>query len=265
MRRFLKLTELYLEGVLFYKTAFLLNLFTPFVLLGGQFMLWRSLFNMSATGFIGSFSRAGMYSYIIAAFAINNLFTWSSENNLSREIRSGLVAARYIRPVPFLTQSLAGLTGSMLPQALVNFAIACLLFALFGSNLILPSPLSLALAFLSLVFGIFLRMMVISCFSLLCFFTTSHLGLTWTRTALTEFFSGALIPIALFPGWLRTVSYCTPFPLMLQTPISLFLGQSTAIPLPMTFTLQIAWTLVFFGLHELMLRKISMNITFAGG
>ena len=228
-------------------------------------MLWRSLYNLSNTGVIGSFDRAEMYTYIILAFAINNLLTWSSENNISREIRSGLVVARCMRPVPFIYQSLAGLTGSMLPQALVNFIIATLLFVLFGGHLSLPSLTSIPLALLSLLFGILLRMLSVSCFSLLCFFTTSHLGLSWTRTALTEFFSGALIPISLFPGWLRTVSYYTPFPLMLQTPISLFLGESLPLPLPVTFGLQIGWTVVFLVLHEVLYAKIRKNLTFAGG
>lgn len=265
MRQFNKLMGLYLQGALFYKKAFLLNLFSPLVLLGGQFMLWRSLYNLSKSGVIGSYDRAGMYTYIIVAFSINNLLTWSSENNISREIRSGLIVSRCMRPVPFLYQSLAGLTGSMLPQAFVNFTVALILFVIFGNHLALPSLAAIPLAFLSLLFGILLRMMLVSCFSLLCFFTTSHLGLSWTRTALTEFFSGALIPITLFPGWLKTVSYATPFPLMLQTPISLFLGEATPFPLPVTFGLQIGWTAVFLVLHEVLYSKIRKNLTFAGG
>lgn len=265
MRQFNKLMGLYLQGALFYKKAFLLNLFSPLVLLGGQFMLWRSLYNLSKSGVIGSYDRAGMYTYIIVAFSINNLLTWSSENNISREIRSGLIVSRCMRPVPFLYQSLAGLTGSMLPQAFVNFTVALILFVIFGNHLALPSLEAIPLAFLSLLFGILLRMMLVSCFSLLCFFTTSHLGLSWTRTALTEFFSGALIPITLFPGWLKTVSYATPFPLMLQTPISLILGEATPFPLPVTFGLQIGWTAVFLVLHEVLYSKIRKNLTFAGG
>lgn len=265
MRRFNKLMGLYLQGALFYKKTFLLNLFTPLVLLGGHYMLWRSLYNLSESGIIGSYDRAGMYTYIIIAFAINNLLTWSSENNISREIRSGLIIARCMRPVPFLYQSLAGLTGSMLPQALVNFTMAVLLFTLFGSHLAMPSLTAIPLALLSLLLGIILRMMLVSCFSLLCFYTTSHLGLSWTRTALTEFFSGALIPISLYPGWLKTISYGTPFPLMLQTPISLFLGETTHMPLSVTFGLQIGWIAVFLVLHEALYAKIRKNLTFAGG
>jgi|GEM_PF-1284068 len=265
MSSFKKLAGLCLEEVLYYKASFLFNLFTPFILLAGQFMLWHALFNMSETGIIGAYTRPQMYTFIIAAFAINNLLTWSSENNLSREIRSGTVASRFIRPVPFLTQSLAGMTGFLIPQSIVNFSIVGLLFVLFGSHLVIPSAGTLVLALISLILGLILRMVLVSCISLICFFTTSHLGLTWTRTAITEFFSGALIPVTMFPGWLMTVSFATPFPLMLQTPISIFLGEPTYFPLYTTFALQIGWTLVFFVLHQLLYSKIRKNVSFAGG
>jgi ABC-2 type transport system permease protein len=265
MRRFGKLVALYLEGVMFYKAAFLFNLFTPLVLLGGQFLLWNALYGLSDTGVIGSYDSASMYTYLVVAFAINNLLTWGSENNLSREIRSGTIAARCMRPVPFIYQSVASMAGPMLPQAVVNFGVAGIIFAIFGRHMALPSPAGLPLAILSLILGVTLRMALASWFSLLCFYTTSHLGLSWTRRALMEFFSGALIPIAIFPDWLKTVSYCTPFPLMLQTPISLFLGEPLPLPLGVTFGLQIAWTAAFILFHELLYSRIRKNLTFAGG
>ena len=265
MRRFIKLAGLCLEEVLYYKAAFLFNLFTPSILLGGQFMLWHALFNMSETGVIGAYTRAQMYTFIVCAFAINNLLTWSSENNLSREIRSGVVAARFIRPVPFIVQSMSGLMGFMIPQTIVNFSIVGLIFIVFGNHLVLPTIDVFVLSLLSLVLGLALRMAMVSCISLICFFTTSHLGLTWTRYAITEFFSGALIPVTLFPVWLATISFYTPFPLILQVPISIFLNEPTQFPLAMTFGLQIAWTLIFLGLHQLLYAKIRKNVSFAGG
>ena len=263
--RFATLVRLCLEEVLYYKAAFLINLCTPFILLGGQFLLWRALFNMSETGVIGVYTRAEMYTFLLVAFAINNLLTWSSENALSREIRSGTVAARFIRPVPFIVQSLAGMMGYMIPQFILNFTIVGVVFVAFGSHLVMPSAGTLGLALVSLTLGLALRMAMISCISLICFFTTSHLGLTWTRSAITEFFSGAIIPVTLFPAWLAAISFHTPFPLILQVPISIFLGEPTHFPLGFTFALQIGWTLVFLALHQALYAKVRRNVSFAGG
>lgn len=264
MRRFWKLVGLTIQARMYYRIGFLLSLLTPLVLLGGQFLLWRALYAQEGAALAG-YTRADMFTYILIAFAMNNLLTWTSENVLSREIRSGTVIARRIRPVSFLTQTLSDLLGNMLLQGVVNTLIVGLIFALFSSQFSMPSPTSLLLFAVSLALGMLLRMLLVSCFSLLCFFTTSHLGLTWTRTALTDFLSGALIPVALFPAWLQTVSYASPFPLMLQVPVALFLGRALPMAVPLTFALQIAWSLVFFGLHQLLYGYIRKNATLAGG
>ncbi|MFV0400312.1 MAG: ABC transporter permease [Oscillospiraceae bacterium] len=265
MKSFLKLMTLSIQGKLYYKTSFVLNLLTPVVLLVGQYLLWGSLYGMQGGGDIGSMSRADMYSYILIAFAINNLLTWSSENALSREIRSGTVVSRCVRPVSFLSQSVSEMVGSQLLQGAVNFTVVILGFALFSRYLTLPSLQSVLLFIPCFVLGCLLRIMLVDIFSLLCFFTTGHLGISWTRRALFEFFSGAVIPVTLFPAWLRTVAYYTPFPYMLQAPTSILLGQELAVSLPLLFTLQVGWTVAFLLLHALLYGKIRKNLTVAGG
>jgi len=263
MKRFLKLVSLTMQSALFYRAAFFFSLFTPLILLGGQLLLWRSLYE--GGGAIGGYAQRDMYAYILVSFFINNLLTWSSENALSREIRSGMVVSRCLRPVSFLTQSLAEMTGYILPQALMNGLIVGGSFLLFSGKLALPDVNHIPLAVLSLLMGLVLRMMLVSFASMLCFFTTSHLGLSWLRTAMMEFFSGALIPVALFPNWLKAISWCLPFPLMVQTPVSIFLGQPLPMPAALTLGLQLFWTAVFFMAHRALYRKVHRNISFAGG
>ncbi len=220
MKSFAKLVSLTMQSSLFYRSAFLLTMISPLILLGGQFMLWHNLYLSSGGAAIGGFTSKDMYAYILISFFINNLLTWSTENMLSREIRSGKVVSRCLKPVSFLSQSLADMTGYAIPQALVNGIVTAALFLLFSQNIAMPDAVMLPAAILSLALGLLLRMMMVSCFSLLCFFTTSHLGLSWVRTALMDFFSGALIPVSLFPGFLTTIAWLTPFPLMVQTPVA---------------------------------------------
>ncbi len=98
MRYFFRLTSISLQSHLYYKTSFLLNLLTPIVLLFGQYMLWGALYGQQS-GTIGSMTQREMFTYILIAFSLNNLLGWSSENILAKEIRSGMVVARCLRPV----------------------------------------------------------------------------------------------------------------------------------------------------------------------
>jgi ABC-2 type transport system permease protein len=264
MKSFAKLVSLTMQSALFYRSAFLLSMITPLILLGGQFMLWHSLY-VTGSGEIGGFSSKDMYAYILISFFINNLLTWSTENMLSREIRSGKVVSRCLKPVSFLSQSLADMTGYVIPQALVNGIVTAVIFILFSKSIALPDDAMLPAAICSLALGLLLRMLMVGCASLLCFFTTSHLGLSWVRTALMDFFSGALIPVALFPGWLKTVAWMTPFPLMVQTPAALFLKQTLYLPVWATILMQLAWAAVFFFIHQALYEKVRRTVSFAGG
>ncbi len=264
MRRFLTLASISMQANLQYRFAFLFNLFTPLILLAGQFLLWTALYGgQNAT--IGGYSRQDMYTYIIMSFLVANLLTWKSENDMSRKIISGSIVTECIRPFNFLWQNVADMCGSAVLQAGVNTLIVGALFAIFRQQLIIASLPVIGLTLISLVLAVLLRMLLISTFSLLCFYTTSFLGLSWTRGVVTDFFSGAIMPISLFPLALRTFTFYTPFPLMLQVPISIYLGQTLMYPVWMTYVLQLAWIAFFIVLQGICWGHIRKNITVAGG
>jgi ABC-2 type transport system permease protein len=265
MRRFLKLVSISMQENLHFRLAFLFNLAAPVVLLLGQYMLWDSLYAFNGGRSIGTYSQKTMYTYILLTFFITNLLTWRSENTISRKIISGSIVTDVVRPFPFLLQNIADMTGPMLLQAVVNAGVVGLVFLLFFNYLILSSPLAFLLFLVSTVLGLLLRLLLVSTFSLLCFYTTSHLGLSWTRTALMEFFSGAVVPVVMFPELLKRVTYFTPFPYMLQTPISIYLRQETYLSIPMCFTVQVVWIAVFVLLQTFFWSHIRKNISVAGG
>lgn len=265
MKRFFKLVGITMQSLMYYRASFFINLITPLVLLAGQFLLWSSLYGGNEGTAFGSYAQKDMFSYILLAFAITNLLTWSSENNLSRLIRNGEIVTMRIRPVPFLSQSVANMMGNLLLQGVVNMAVVTLAFVVFSRSLTLPTLQSFGQFLPALVLAVLLRMILSHCFSMLCFFTTDRLGIAWIREALMQFFSGAMIPVALFPAWLQSVSYATPFPLILQMPISILLGQPLPMALWQVYALQTVWILVFYGIHRLLLRYIERNTTIAGG
>lgn len=265
MRAFWKLTAISMQGHLYYRTSFLINLLSPVILLLGQYLLWAALFAQQGGSPIGGMSREEMFSYILLAFAVSNLLNWSGENLLSKEIKSGTIVARCIRPVSFLSQYIAQMTGVLLLQGILNLIIVFAGFGWFRDNLAVPSGTAV-LAFLPcFFFAVILRLMMIDVFSLLCFFTTGYLGISWTRAALFDFFSGAMIPVVMFPEWLKKIAGCTPFPYMLQVPVAVLLGQESMIGMSYILALQIFWILVFLALHSLIYGLARRNMTIAGG
>ena len=265
MRNFLKLTAMSLQSQMYYRTSFFLNLLSPMVLLAGQDLLWHALYQQQPDHIISGMDAAQMYSYLLIAFTLNHIMGWSSENALSKEIKNGTVVKRCIRPVSFLSQSVAEMTGTLLPQLALNLIIASAGFLLFGRYLLVPSLKNIVLFLPCMVGALLLRILLIELCSLLCFYTTGYLGISWTRNAIFEFFSGALIPIVMFPGWLKSMAYMTPFPYMIQIPISILLGQELNVPLFQVYAVQFFWIGIFLALHGLFYKNIRKNLIIAGG
>lgn len=265
MRNFLKLTAMSLQSQMYYRTSFFLNLLSPMALLAGQYLLWHALYQQQPDHIISGMDAAQMYSYLLIAFTLNHIMGWSSENALSKEIKNGTVVKRCIRPVSFLSQSVAEMTGTLLPQLALNLIIASAGFLLFGRYLLVPSLQNIVLFLPCMAGALLLRILLIELCSLLCFYTTGYLGISWTRNAIFEFFSGALIPIVMFPGWLKSMAYMTPFPYMIQIPISILLGQELNVPLFQVYAVQFFWIGIFLALHGLFYKNIRKNLIIAGG
>ncbi|WP_321004279.1 ABC transporter permease [Eisenbergiella porci] len=265
MRNFLKLTAMSLQSQMYYRTSFFLNLLSPMALLAGQYLLWHALYQQQPDHIISGMDAAQMYSYLLIAFTLNHIMGWSSENALSKEIKNGTVVKRCIRPVSFLSQSVAEMTGTLLPQLALNLIIASAGFLLFGRFLLVPSLQNIVLFLPCMAGALLLRILLIELCSLLCFYTTGYLGISWTRNAIFEFFSGALIPIVMFPGWLKSMAYMTPFPYMIQIPISILLGQELNVPLFQVYAVQFFWIGIFLALHGLFYKNIRKNLIIAGG
>lgn len=265
MKSFLKLTALSLQSQMYYRTSFFLNLLSPIALLAGQYLLWHALYQQQPDHIISGMSAAQMYTYLLIAFALNHSLGWSCENALAKEIKTGTVVKRCIRPVSFISQSVAEMTGSILPQLVLNLVIVSAGFLFFGHILQLPGLKNMIFFLPCMVAALLLRILLIELCSLLCFYTTGYLGISWTRNAIYEFFSGALIPIVMFPGWLKSLAYATPFPYMIQLPISILLGQELPVPLIQVYAVQFCWIGFFLLLHALFYTNIRKNLNIAGG
>jgi ABC-2 type transport system permease protein len=57
----------------------------------------------------------------------------------------------------------------------------------------------------------------------------------------TLFFSGFIIPLAFFPGPLRTVANATPFPAMLQRTVDIFVGKAEGVDVVVALAVQVGW------------------------
>lgn len=206
---------------------------------------------------------------LIVYLTIANLIVWSFPTQivsryLRERIREGSVVFDLVRPVGFVPQLVAQLVGT-LGGALLIIVIALPVVALAGS-LSLPAGAQAAGMFavsLLCAYGIagLLSMML----SMVAFWTLEIDGLTMLYVLVASFLSGALVPVAVFPGALRTVVEWLPFQATTYVPASIYVGSLAGSEAWRAIGLQLAWVVILGLAAALMWRRAMRRVVVQGG
>ncbi|MER3400643.1 MAG: ABC transporter permease [Thermoflexus sp.] len=239
LRAYPTLLRIYWARTLEYRVQILIWILSgavPLVMLA----VWLSL---AQEGPVGSFDAGTFVSYYLTAIFLRRMTGVWIIWDLSRDIRTGGLSARLLRPLHPLHYDLARTLASRPLQALlVGPPIALALWLYPGRQLDL-SALNL------------LRVAAATGMALLLeFFFQYAIGLTafWTSQAVAFhevwFFikalgSGYVIPLALMPEGVRRLLDWTPFPMMLSFPLEMLLGRLSPEQVAQGFLVQGLWLL----------------------
>ena len=208
------------------------------------YYLWQTVY--AGTDAIQGFTWAQMRSYILLSYAVNMLLSFYSAGRMMAPVRTGEIAQDLLRPLDYLYSQLAMTLGGAVIEGGLSALVTLLLgTAVFG---ILPpvSPAAALLFLVSIVLGFLIKFLVTFLTALLCFWTVNSLGLLWAQSAVINLFSGALIPLAFFPGGLRTLTQWLPFQGIVYTPVSIYLGQIQGTAVIQALAVQLGWVAVLW-------------------
>ena len=203
------------------------------------YYLWRVVFSTRSQ--VGNFDWQTMRTYFLVSYAVNALLSWQTLSRMMRTIRTGEVAIDLLRPIDYFLAQLAQASGAAVIEGGLSSAIALILGILVLHIAPPVSPLATALFIVSVALGYLIKFLISFMVALLCFWTLNGVGLMWAQNALVNLFSGALIPLQLLPGWLRTVVLTAPFQAIVYTPLSIYLGTVQGAALWQAVAVQIGW------------------------
>lgn len=75
-------------------------------------------------------------------------------------------------------------------------------------------------------------------------------------------FAGLTVPLSFFPHWAHLLLYATPFPVLMQDPIDVFIEHGSAAGI---LAQQVLWTLGTLAAGQLMLRRAMHKVVVQGG
>ena len=198
--------------------VWLLTTTLPLVMLA----LWTEV---ARDGPVADYTAADFTAYYLAAFVVRQLtgcwVTW----DMNREIKEGLIAMRLLRPLhPLVSYAAENLAVLPLRMAL-SLPVALITLILVGRTHITHDPVLICFFVLAVAGGWLLSFGIMSMIGALAFFIESTVLVFEIWFGLFTFCSGYLIPLSLFPTWLRVPLDYLPFRSMLSLPVEILIGR----------------------------------------
>jgi len=263
VNKYLRHAALSVQETLAYRVAYLVNMVSTVVTYLVVFLIWLAVY--AGRGSVGGFGWEEMKSYLTVSLFMSALVSGSSEYRTSRAIRSGNIAVELMRPVDFQKASLAITLGSSLCEGVLVSA-ACLGFAFaFGVSVFPSGPLQWLGFALAVCVAVAIKFLLVYVFGLACFWTQTLMGISWMRKGLTDFFSGALVPLSFFPLWLGRLADWLPFKSVVWVPASAFTGRLAGLSLARSLVVGVAWVVGLWLLSRAIWGAAMRRVTVQGG
>jgi ABC-2 type transport system permease protein len=174
---------------------------------------------------VGRYGQPEFTAYFLAALVVRLLTGCWVVWEMTMEIRQGTLAMRLLRPVHPLVAYSAENLAAVPMRVLVSLPIAVILLVAVGPGLLAHDWLAWAAVPVMILGAWTMTFLVMALVGSLALFFESASSLYEVWLGLFTVFSGYLVPLELFPPWLRDLARVLPFRLMLGLPVEAMLGH----------------------------------------
>jgi ABC-2 type transport system permease protein len=219
----------------------------------------------SAGGVVAGYDRAALSTYTWLSqgmIAVVFIFAWT---DVAQRVRTGDVAVDLMRPVHPIAAWLAEDLGRAGQACLVRFCapmvVGGVIYGLRVPEQAATVPLFVASASLAVLVSFGGRVLV----NLAAFWLLDVRGVVTLYVLASNVLSGILVPVAFFPGWLRTLAYLTPFPSLVQAPVDIGVERLTGLAALGALGMQAGWAAALLAAAALVLRRAERRLVVQGG
>lgn len=228
-----------------------------------QYFLWKAIYAGAAVMNGMTFNQT--FTWVALSSTAFTTFVTYVDWDMCYSVIDGIIATDLIRPTDYqlfmLTARLGTLALNLVIVVLPSILVLTLVF-----KASIPVGINLAFFAVSLVLSFLMSYTMEFIIGLLSFKTNSVWGISEAKNVLVRVLSGSVVPLAFFPGWLRSVADVLPFRAMYDVPMRILLydGADAAACLR-GLGLQLAWCLVVGALSRLMLSRSLKSVNVSGG
>ena len=227
MKKFLSVFKISLQQEFAYRLNFIMwrvrNVMQFFLV----FFLWSSIFS-DPSRIVFGYDKAKILTYVFGILVIRAIVFSAKSDEVAKQIGLGEISTYLLKPINFFkywfTRDIA---SKVLNLAFGFFEIILLFFILRPPFFFQGNPFYLLTFLISVVFAIMLYFLFNSLLNLSTFWMPE---MGWAMQFLfvvvvTEFLSGAVFPLDIFPRVFQNVIYMLPFPYFVFFPLQIYLGK----------------------------------------
>ncbi|GHV66460.1 ABC transporter permease [Spirochaetia bacterium] len=250
-----------------YRAAALAGISTQFAWGFMSLLAFSAFYRVNPNAFPMEFSQTVSYIWIQQAF-LAFFAMWFFENDILTAISSGSIAYELVRPVDIYHRWFCQSAANRLARSCLRCAPILIVAFL------LPEPFRMSLPaspvqFLLFLFSAALSLGVVISFCMLIyissFYMISSLGIRIITATLTEFLSGAVIPLPFFPERFRVIAELLPFAAMENLPLRIYSGNLKGADTLRGILLQIFWLLALYVLGRFLMKGALKKVVVQGG
>lgn len=250
-----------------YRAAAAAGIVTQFVWGFMEILLFRAFYQSGCESFPMTFPALANYIWLQQAF-LALFMTWFWEAELFDTITSGNVVYELCRPVGLYPMWFARGLAVRLSKTALRCAPILVIASLLPAPycLTLPPDITTALLFfLSMV----LAWLLVVAFGMIVymstFYTISSQGVKMMVTSLSEFLSGAVIPLPFLPDGVRTIVELLPFASMQNVPFRIYSGDLSGAAMERSLMLQLIWLAALVIIGCFMESRALKRVVIQGG
>ncbi|MBD3886582.1 ABC-2 family transporter protein [Phormidium tenue FACHB-886] len=212
------------------------------------------------------------YVWLGQAFLIA-LVPWSGDREVQELIRSGAVGYDLLRPIDlynfWFIRALAMRVTPVILRAIPILSVTMLILPLAGLNewsLATPASIAALVAFLlSFIGAILLSAALTMLLTVSMMWTISGEGVNVIVSTLTIILSGMVVPLPLFPDWIKLLLNLLPFSGLLDQPFRLFTGNLPPEALLAVLIHQGVWIAVMIWFGRFLVSRGVNRLVIQGG
>jgi ABC-2 type transport system permease protein len=203
-------------------------------------------------------------SYYAAAAVVYSLTSSGISWAWDRELRSGELSNRLLRPMPVFHQFAAAEAGERIVTAIVLVPVL-IVAAIVLPIVVFPVGVgSLVAAVVATLVAFFLAVLMSSTFALIGFWTTQSNNVYLLWWGLGAFASGWIAPLDVMPSWLQRIAEILPFRYSLGFPVEIALVLPTG-KVVTGFAVSLLWLIAFAVVYMFAWRRGVRRYQAVGG